>query len=182
MIPALANWLIRRIAERRPPDLIVGGAEHPYLLRWWVIPRNPTLNIYLHQFLRDDDDRALHDHPWPWCSILLRGAYIEHTIAAGGIHHREARYVPSIKFSGARRAHRIELMPRWWMADTFDDAMAMPDDQAYAKAECWTLFITGPRIRSWGFHCRSGWVHWRDFTDPATQGTTVGRGCGEEAA
>lgn len=40
MIAALAAWLIRRIAERRPPDFIIGRVDDPYLLRWWVIPRN----------------------------------------------------------------------------------------------------------------------------------------------
>ncbi|MEN6538890.1 MAG: hypothetical protein ABFC67_04695 [Mizugakiibacter sp.] len=173
MITALANRLIRRIAERRPPDLVIGGVARPYLLRWFVIPRNPIFNIYLHKFLRDDDDRALHDHPWPWCSILLRGAYIEHTIAAGGIHRRELRRAPSIKLSGPRRAHRIELIK---VPAATTAAWINRDRREIA---CWTLFITGPRIRRWGFHCRSGWVHWRDFTDPATQGTTVGRGCGE---
>ena len=29
----------------------------------------------------------------------------------------------------------------------------------------WTLFITGPRIRQWGFLCPKGWIYWRDFTD-----------------
>jgi hypothetical protein len=61
----------------RAPDVIIGGHDNPYLLRWFIIPRNPIFNIYLHQFLRSDDDRALHDHPWPWCSILLRGSYAE---------------------------------------------------------------------------------------------------------
>lgn len=84
----LANWLIER-ATRRPPDFVIGGAERPYLLRWWLIPRNPVFNVYLHQFMRSDDDRALHDHPWANCSVLLRGAYTEHTIAAGGIEHRQ---------------------------------------------------------------------------------------------
>ena len=49
---------------RRPADFVIGGAERPYLRRWWVIPRNRLFNVYLHQFLRSDDDRALHDHPW----------------------------------------------------------------------------------------------------------------------
>lgn len=45
---------------------------------------------------------------------------------------------------------------------------------------CWTLFVTGPRIRNWGFHCPNGWVRWEAFTPPADKGS-VGRGCGESA-
>jgi hypothetical protein len=35
-----------------------------------------------------------------------------------------------------------------------------------------TVFITGPRVRNWGFHCPKGWV---DFESYASSG-----GCGEE--
>jgi hypothetical protein len=154
----IARWIINR-TQRREPDFIVGGPESPYLRRWWVIPRNRWFNVYLHQFLRDDDDRALHDHPWFWCSILLVGSYIEHTIAAGGVHKRKLREAPSIKISGPWRAHRIELLP---------NTLRQP---------CWTLFITGPRIRDWGFHCpEQGWIPWQRFTAPGDKGQ-MGAGC-----
>lgn len=165
-----------RIGLNRSPDFIVGGHDRPYLRRWFLIPRNRFLNVYLHQFLRDDDDRALHDHPWAWCSILLRGAYVEHTIAAGGVHCRQLRQAPSIKVSGPWRAHRVELLSGlvsgtagtdWVLLDDYDETRRMP---------AWTLFITGPRMRSWGFHCERRWVDWREFTDPDDTGAT-GRGC-----
>jgi hypothetical protein len=73
MLKRFADWLIAR-AQRRSPDFVIGGDERPYLLRWWVIPRNKVFNVYLHLFLRSDDDRALHDHPWANASMLLRGA------------------------------------------------------------------------------------------------------------
>ncbi len=165
----IALWLINRITLNRVPDYIVGGANDPYLLRWFVIPRNPIFNIYLHRFLRDDDDRALHDHPWFWCSLLLLGSYVEHTIARGGIHRRTLRSAGSVKVSGPWRAHRIELIP--WRP--FGLERFLPEPQT------WTLFITGPRIRQWGFHCpERGWVHWKEFTAPEDKGL-IGRGCGE---
>jgi hypothetical protein len=151
------DWLINRIT-RRPPDVVIGEPDRPYLRRWWLIPRNRFFNAYLHQFLRSDDDRALHDHPWVNCSILLRGSYTEHTIQAGGIHKAEVLSAGTVRFrrTGAF-AHRIELH----------------------DGPCWTLFITGPRYRQWGFHCpQQGWVHWEDFTAEADDGTlTTGRGC-----
>lgn len=144
------------IAGRRSPDVEIGGHENPYLRRWWLIPRNRWLNVYLHEFCRSDDDRALHDHPWWNLSILLRGQYIEHTIADGGINVRTERQAGDVKFRSADAAHRIEL----------------------SDGHCWTLFLTGPRLREWGFHCPRGWVHWRDFTS-GPNGETIGRGCGE---
>lgn len=146
-----------RIADRRPPDVIIGGEADPYMHRWWLIPRNRFFNVYLHHFMRSDDDRALHDHPWWNVSLLLAGSYTEHTISAGGINVMTLRVAGEMKLRRANHAHRIEL----------------------TDGPCWTLFITGPRIRSWGFHCRKGWVHWREFTNPDDEGRTVGRGCGE---
>lgn len=152
---SLAERFIARVT-RRVPDFVIGGADRPYLRRWFVIPRNRLFNIYLHQFLRSDDDRALHDHPWANLSILLRGEYIEHTIAAGGIERRALLLAGEhrLRWTG-RIAHRIELI----------------------SGPCWTLFITGPRYRAWGFHCaRQGWVHWERFTATDDKGA-IGKGC-----
>ena len=145
------------VAESRPPDFVIGGMDDPYLLRWFLLPRNPLCNVYLHWFWRSDDDRgALHDHPWASLSWILDGAYIEHTpdgmavLSEGMVKFRR-----SGKF-----AHRIELF----------------------EGKCWTLFITGPRYRNWGFHCTDAlgykrWVPWQEFVDDKDKGK-VGRGCG----
>lgn len=183
----ICRILLDRIAYRRQPDLVV-GAENPdgaYLLRWYVTPwrgwfssvpegelkrwQRAALwcirwlpNLYLHKFLRDDDDRAHHDHPsWAFSAILQEG-YVEHTIAAGGIHVR-TEYAPgSVRFLPMRHVHRIELHR----------------DAAGNAVPCWTLFLFGPRLRSWGFHCPDrGWVHWRDFTADGKPGE-IGKGCG----
>lgn len=143
-----------KLAKSRPPDYVIGGHEEPYMLRWWVIPRNKLFNIYLHQFLRSDDDRALHDHPWVNCSYLLEGTYTEHKIKAGGVNQQEVLTAGAIKFRRAKTAHRVELH----------------------AGPCWSLFITGPVIRRWGFHCPKGWRHWKFFTSDRDSGAT-GRGC-----
>lgn len=132
----------------RQPDRIIGDN---YLYRWYVIPRNRFLNIYLHKFIASDDDRALHDHPWLSVSFLLKGEMIEHLLS-------QKRHVPVFipVFRLAKHAHRLEVV----------------------KSPVWTVFITGPNIRQWGFLCPKGWVHWSKFTD--SSGNSVGVGCGEE--
>ena len=145
----------RRVALHRKPDIVIGQPGDDYLHRWYLIPRNPIFNVYLHRFKRSDDDRALHDHPWINFSYLLEGGYLEHSIAQGGIHRAVQRHAGDWKFRGPRSAHRIELRDH---------------------CECWTLFITGPRIREWGFHCVAGWRHWREFTS-GERGQHIGRGC-----
>jgi hypothetical protein len=151
----MATWW-ERLAASREPDFIIGGKTDPYLLRWFVVPKNSFGGAYLHCFKRSDEDRALHDHPYAFnASKILRGEYIEHTITIGGIHHRDHRKSGDFKFRWGPAPHRIELI----------------------SGDCWTLFITGPRVRQWGFYCTDkGWVDWRDFTKPSAPGE-IGRGC-----
>ena len=144
---AWANALMQRA-----PDFVIGEPAQPYLRRWWVIPRNAGCNVYLHEILRSDDDRALHDHPWPNTSMLLDGRYVEHTPEGSAL--REPGWIGS---RPAEAAHRLEILP---------------GERAVS------LFITGPKVREWGFHCPKGWVRWQDFTG-GVNGELVGRGCGE---
>ena len=166
------------IAERRPPDVVIGGDADPYMRRWWIIPRNRWCNAYLHHFLRSDDDRALHDHPWWNCSLLLKGSYREHTpidpANPSGPTKSVIRSEGSFVFRrSGEMAHRISLLRSRQRVPPFERVFEE------RGAPVWTLFITGPNVRSWGFWCPGGrWVHWRDFT--ANDGKTVGRGCGEQ--
>ena len=134
----------------RQPDFIIGEPDNPYMRRWWVVPRNIGANVYLHEILRSDDDRALHDHPWENTSMILKGRYVEHT--PEGAFLREAGWVGR---RDATAAHRLEVVD---------------------GEPCISLFITGPKVRDWGFHCPNGWVHWEAFT-AGVNGELVGRGC-----
>lgn len=153
-----ADFIIRRVT-RRLPDVVIGPAEQPYLRRWHVIPRNRFFNIYLHHFLASDDDRALHDHPWINLSILLKGHYWEH-LAAGPImspwevQRNQGEWI--FRHSG-KISHRIEL-----------------ED----NKPVWTLFITGPRYRIWGFHCPDGWKPYYEFLG-RYDGADKEKGCDE---
>lgn len=177
----LADRLIAH-AAKRPPDFVIGGWDNPYLLRWWLMPwrewqerakASPKWwmraaarvvgmipQVYLHNFRRSDDDRALHDHPWLFnASVLLRGYYWEHTPDAPAAGHLRGPGDFVWRWLGA--PHRVQL--------------AEPGD-ALAEHEVWTVFIVGPKVREWGFHCPRGWVHWRDFTAPDDKGG-IGKGC-----
>jgi hypothetical protein len=144
----LQGWA-HDIMDRRP-DFVIG--QPAYLRRWWIIPRNEMSNVYLHEILRDDDDRALHDHPWPNTSLLIAGGYREHT--PDGVFERAAG---DVVVREATALHRLELV---------------------GGAPAISLFMTGPKVREWGFACPQGWRHWREFTG-GENGELVGRGCGE---
>lgn len=170
----IARWLFtvlfNHVALVRRADFTIGSPLDPYMQRWWLIPRNRFCNVYLHCFLRSDDDRALHDHPWRSLSLLLRGECVEHTIDAGGIHQRRWLCVGDVRLRSATLAHRIELPRRVELSTAWKWHEGIEP--------CWTLFLTGPVERDWGFHCAErGWVPWQAFTDPATGGATTGKGC-----
>ena len=138
---------------RRPPDFIIGKPGSPYMRRWYVIPRNRWFNIYLHNIVRSDDNRALHDHPWWNLSILLKGSYRE--VTPDGTFVRGAG---SMVFRRATAAHRLEV-----------------------DGPTWSLFITGRKVREWGFYCPHGWKIWTSFVDMTNTGS-VGPGCDDEPA
>lgn len=145
------KWLLNLFW--RDADLCIGGRANPYLKRWYLIPRNRWLNVYLHKFLRDDDDRALHDHPWHSVSLVLWGGYREIYKRGGSVLERDV--TPGmVLYRPATFAHRVMLK----------------------GGVCWTLFLTGNRIREWGFHCPQGWRHWRQFTT-GFNGEEIVRGC-----
>lgn len=143
----------------RSPDFTIGNETDPYLRRWYVIPHNKGLNIYLHNFCRSDDPRANHDHPWANCSIILRGMYFEHLQNGHVVLRRPWRpWAPwRVVVRRATSAHRVELIQ--------------------GIRPVWTLFLTGPKIREWGFHCPRGWMHWRDFVAVRPGGNSIGAGC-----
>lgn len=159
----LAVRIIRKLLA--PPDFIIGSEADPYMWRWWILPRNTLFNIYLHRILRSDDDRALHDHPWINASVVLSGGYWEvlpeltpeRTFPVPP--QRKAWRKPgSIVLRWPTAAHRLEVV---------DGGPAT-----------WSLFITGPKVREWGFWCPRGWKKWTDFVAPDNTGA-IGPGCGD---
>lgn len=150
----IRRWLLARALRtmrRRAPDLVIGEPDRPYLNRWHALPRNRFFNVYLHEILRNDDDRALHDHPWRHASLILSGGYNE--VTPSGTVFRPAGAVITRK---AEQLHRLELRGGW---------------------PCISLVIRLWDEREWGFACPHGWVHWRDFARVDGNNSRIGAGC-----
>ena len=141
------------------PKQIIGDN---YLTRWYLVPKNRFFNVYLHKFAADDDDRALHDHPWWSVSFLLKGTISELAYSETDL------YLPFEKRFPKKNNARW-LLPFFRSAE-YSHRVILHSETA------WTLFVTGPKSREWGFHCPKGWVHWEDFTDAS--GNRAGKGCG----
>lgn len=160
----MTQWLLTLLSRR--PHFYIGGQANPYLLRWYLIPRNPWLNVYLHKFLRDDDDRALHDHPWWFVSILICGSYRE--ILRDDLSEFVDRYAPSVAYRPATHRHCVCLE---WTVKRDENGNFL-----LIYKPCWTIIITGPKVREWGFWCPKGFVPWYEFVDSTDNGN-IGKGC-----
>lgn len=130
----LLSWIVGKLiahAMKTPYTPI-----QDYMERYWLIPYSKYfLAIRIHHILRSDDDRAFHDHPWPYLTIVLRGGYHEVKPAydKSGLYIGDTRkwYGPgSILFRRSNSFHRLEV----------------PEGQT-----AWTLFTTGRYMRKWGF-------------------------------
>lgn len=182
LLSLIHSWAMRRV--QRPPDETIGGWENPYLLRWYVI-QSRVFGIYIHQFLRSDDSRALHDHPWDFISIILSGGYIEkyaprhlRSIYGDVIYKDPSFFYSAFRAPGdifchrAEHAHRVLLFGHQEKVDPFHPPEELP---------CWSIIIKGPIRRKWGFWCKHSWRFWKDYVedDPVsgTQGGLIGRGC-----
>ncbi len=134
----MLTWFLHLVTGKphKVITTIEDGFEVPQLLRWYLIPRNRFFNVYLHHVVRDDIGRDLHDHPWWSFSFLLFGSLSEVTQGGG-------RRCGFFTIRKPTFLHRLILPP--------------------GSDGAWTLFITGPKVRQWGFQTSAGWVNWRDY-------------------
>ena len=118
-----------------------------YMRRWRII-HTKWFGVRVHNIVRSDIDRELHDHPFTFVSIILRGGYFEHTIDG-----RKTWYGPgSILVRSGDTLHKLELLTI--------DAFAFP-----LLVPAWTLVFRGRMFREWGFLTSTGWQRWSEFID-----------------
>jgi hypothetical protein len=156
--PMKKSWLKGWLSGK--PHFVIGGEADPYMFRWYIIPRNKFFNIYLHKFMRDDEDRALHDHPWWFVSLMIWGGYFEMVTPNEYGIDRLCRTTPSVAYRRATHRHSVVLFR----------------DSHGNQRPCWTIVLTGRAKRTWGFWCPHGFVRWMDFVAQHDDGQ-IGRGC-----
>jgi hypothetical protein len=110
------------------------ASKGPLLTRYYLLDTKRAA-LYLHHLHTSDEDRALHDHPWSFVTLLLSGGYYEHTTT-----ERLWRRRFSVLYRPAEWQHRLELV-----------------------RPTWTLVLRLSRRREWGFITRAGWLDWRSY-------------------
>lgn len=116
-----------------PKRVIVNCDRKPYLTRWFLV-RFAWLGVFLHYFHRSDEDRALHDHPWSFITIILWRGYLEHT--PKGCFRR---WPGQVCWRPAEWKHRVELI---------------------GGKPAVTIVVRFRKRREWGFWERTGFVQW----------------------
>lgn len=112
-----------------------GDYLSPYLTRYTIIDTR-WFQLCLHIFHRSDAE-DMHDHPWPFASLILWRGYNEQTPAG------KRRVWPGmLLIRKAAHRHRVELV---------NGKRAV------------TLVWMGKRIRDWGFFTKSGFIQWQRY-------------------
>lgn len=173
LLASYVSLAVEKFVARLPPPRVIydRSGRFPYLSRYYLTgtPRMPDGSepfaggeprkgiiwpespaLYLHHFHRGDDDKALHNHPWRWAvSLVLVGGYSEErrVTEPRTTYRVERRLVRpgALNFISHNTFHRVDLL-----------------DPAEGS---WTLFLTGPRVSSWGFWDRvtHEFIPWREF-------------------
>ena len=136
MKQAFLNWLDRLGRKRIIMDR---QSNEPLLTRYYLFlkeRKNFPFNVFLHKFHKGDPG-DVHDHPWPYFTLILAGGYYE-WVLNGNCQVREWRGPGHFRFCSANSYHRIELKE---------------------GVTPWTLFIPGPHKREWGFLVNNKWIH-----------------------
>ena len=79
--------------------------NEPYLVRYYLFLKDRKwfpFNVFLHKFMKGDPDE-LHDHPWPYATLILKGGYWE--ITPKGRQYLETYQ----KFSDVAQSFGLEL-------------------------------------------------------------------------
>jgi hypothetical protein len=131
--------------------------DEPLLTRYYLFLKDRKhfpFNVFLHCFHKSDPD-DVHDHPWPYATLILKGGYYEWT----PMFDNKGKMIAEIctwrgpghfRICGANSYHRIELDP---------------------NVTAWTLFMPGPQKREWGFLVKNKWIHNDKYlTDRANNG------------
>lgn len=115
----------------------------PYLDRYYVFLKDRNrfpFNITLHKVMVSDEP-VLHDHPWGYATLILKGGYWEHiplrNETTGGVvgSTRVWRGPGHFRIRSADDLHWLEL----------------EKDEAGNEIPCWSLFFMGKKKKEWGF-------------------------------
>jgi len=152
MLSRLVNFLIKMALERPYRKGHIYHTDGSLYMGRYALFETKYLSARVHHIATEDKDVVMHDHPWWFVSIVLRGAYTEQRPtnidpcfygASKEDSHTTVRFSGSMSFRRPTDRHLIDSV----------------------EVDTWTLFIYGPIRQWWGFFTPKGKIYWKDFSD-----------------
>lgn len=146
----MMKWFLNFLEKHDRKRVILDrGSEEPYLERYYLFLKERKkfpFNVFIHKFLKSDPD-DVHDHPWPYATLILKGGYWEWVPQFDSNLNRVGEIAKwrgpgHFRICSANSFHRIEVDP---------------------TVDCWTLFIPGPQKREWGFMVKDKWINNEEY-------------------
>lgn len=127
------QWPQVKIVDKCKPEM------GPMMIRYYLSPRIFGVRLVLHKFLRSDNDRAYHDHPWNYISWIVAGeGYWENQ--PDGSYWRP-RW--SIQKRSKYHKHWVGIFTKGVFS---------------IKSPVWTIALLYGKRRDWGFWTDKGWI------------------------
>jgi len=161
----MLNYLVNKLvawAKTRPYFDLPG-----YMERWWIRKPKPGRNwtCRLHHILSSDNDRHLHDHPWPYVTIILRGGYWETRPTAEKNWAKD-----TVKWNGEFGPAGSWVERKWRGPGSIlirkpnsYHQLTLPEGKTAL-----TMFWMGPHTQHWGFMTPTGKIYWREYLNDWT--------------
>jgi hypothetical protein len=157
----IRTWLLGGKSPRRNDDNPGFLARPTSRLYAWITDR---VAIRVHHILRSDREAALHDHPFSYVTLILRGGYWEVVesrdqqpgavrLAESALPWLDARHGNKWRVEGGRVATFHGAGTVLWRPTTIRHKLVLPHGRTAV-----TLFIVGPRRQTWGFYTSEGKV------------------------
>ncbi len=126
----LFNRILTKVLRYR--DIVKGSTDREILyLRRFYLKRTGKKRYFLHYFVRSDNDRWLHDHPWDAEVIILNKGYREEVKGGKFIDHTKWKK----RSLSAEWFHRVHL----------------------CYGPVWTIFMPQQKRKQWGFLVGETW-------------------------
>jgi len=120
----------------------LGYPECPYMKRWVFVFFGYSIRV--HHWIRSDDKRFFHCHPWNFLTIVLKGGYTDVSPSLDLFLDaqepiRETLTAGMVKYRRAEHKHYVDV----------------------PVGGAWTLLLAGRKKRKWGF-----WIKPNQFFRP----------------
>lgn len=129
----------RRWEVLGPPLVLHDENNSREFLKRWRLVQTPWFSIFVHRMQVPDPGNDLHDHPWAFLSLVVKGGYVER-VAERGVAGEVLRGRGRWSVAGIRLDQRHTV--------------------AAVRDPTWTLIVTGPTRRRWGFFVDGEWQDW----------------------